>query len=120
MDTVELKINKYQEVLTDYLNSLADRYNNSLGSDKNYHIIIDLKHNHFQFIHMGWNKKRFIFSVLIHLSINAETGNIWIQQNNTEIELDVELEQFATVPKKHLVLGFRPIYMREHSDYAVA
>jgi hypothetical protein len=69
---------------------------------------------------MGWNKEKFVFSVLIHLTINTETGNIWIQQNNTEIELDFELEKFANIPKEHLVLGFRPEYMRELSEYAVA
>ncbi len=120
MDNINLKIEKYQSVLSDYLNQLATEYNNSLGSDKNYHAIVDLKNNHFQFIHMGWNKERFIFLVLIHLTIHPETGNIWIQQNNTEIELDIELEQFANVPKEHLVLGFRPEYMRELSEYAVA
>jgi hypothetical protein len=55
----------------------------------------------------------------MHFDIHAETGNIWIQQNNTEIQVDLELERLAEIPKKHLVLGFRPKYMREVSDFAV-
>jgi len=57
---------------------------------------------------------------MIHLSINTTTGNIWIHQNNTEIEIDLELEKLAAIPKTHFVLGFYPEYIRKHSDYAVA
>jgi hypothetical protein len=120
MANLKSKIEQYQNVLEKYIRGLANEYNNSLGSDRNYHAIIDLKNNHFQFIHMGWSKDKFIFLVLIHLTIHPETGNIWIQQNNTEIELDIELEQFANVPKEHLVLDFRPEYIRDLSEYAVA
>lgn len=120
MDTIKSKINKHQKILTQYFRNLSDEYNNSLGSDKDHHSIIDPKTNHFQFVKMGWKKGRFAYAVLIHLNINPKTGNIWIQQNNTEIQLDVELEKIANIPKKHLVLGFRPKYVREHSDYAIA
>ncbi|MEM9887182.1 MAG: element excision factor XisI family protein [Bacteroidota bacterium] len=59
-------------------------------------------------------------SVLIHLSIHPETGNIWIQQNNTEIQIDIALRELAEVPNEHLVLGFLPVSMRSYSEYAVA
>ena len=120
MDKIALKIKKYQKVLEKYIRDLANQYNNSLGSDKNYHAIIDLKTNHFQFVRMGWHNDQFLYKVLIHLSINTTTGNIWVQQNNTEIEIDVELEKLAHIPKTHLVLGFYPEYVRAHSDYAIA
>lgn len=86
---------------------------------KNNQAIIDMESNHFQFIKMGWYKHKFIFSVLMHFDIHAETGNIWIQQNNTEIQVDLELERLAEITKRHLILGFRPKYMREASDFAV-
>lgn len=37
----------------------------------------------------------------------------------SKIELDVELAKFD-IAKENLVLGFRPDYVRKHSDYAVA
>lgn len=120
MDNLQLKIEKHQTVLRIYLKNLAEYYNNALGNDMKYQAIIDMESNHFQFIKMGWYKHEFIFSVLMHFDIHPETGNIWIQQNNTEIEIDKELEKLADIPKEHLVLGFRPKYMREVSDYAVA
>ena len=120
MDSIQLKIEKYQQVLTSYINDLAEKANNELGNKMNYQAIIDTENNHFQFVVIGWKEDRFIYSVLLHLDIHPQTGNIWIQQNNTEIEIDLALNQLADIPKKHLVLGFRPDYVREHSEYAVA
>jgi hypothetical protein len=78
-----------------------------------YQAIIDMEGNHFQFIKMGWYKHQFIFSVLMHFDIHPETGNIWIQQNNTEIQVDLELERLAEIPKKTLSFRFSPeIYAR--------
>jgi hypothetical protein len=119
MDNLQLKIQKHQTALKTYLKNLAEEYNTALGNDMNYQAIIDMESNHFQFIKMGWYKHQFIFSVLMHFDIHAETGNIWIQQNNTEIQVDLELERLAEITKRHLILGFRPKYMREASDFAV-
>ena len=120
MDNLKSKIENHQIVLEKYIRDLAYEYNNSLGSTKNYHAIIDLKSNHFQFVRIGWQDDKFVYSVLLHLSINTETGNIWILQNNTEIEIDEELKVIANIPKTHFVLGFYPAYVRKYSEYAVA
>lgn len=120
MDNILLKIEKYQQVLSNYINDLANEANKTLGESIKYQAVIDIQNNHFQLIIIGWEDDNFIYSVLIHLSIHPKTGNIWIQQNNTEIEIDVELEKIANIPKKHFVLGFRPDYIRKYSEYAVA
>ncbi len=119
MDILKNKIDTYQKVLATYIQDLANDYNNALGNDLTYQAIIDLTNNHFQLVRIGWHQDRFLYSVLIHLDINPETGNIWVQQNNTEILLDEDLEKKG-IPKNHFVLGFRPAYMRPFSDYAVA
>jgi hypothetical protein len=119
MDILKNKIKKYQKILATYIQELADENNTSLGNDVTYQAIIDVKANHFQLVRMGWQQNRSLYAVLIHLDINAETGNIWVQQNNTEILLDEDLEKKG-IPKKHFVLGFRPAQMRVFSDYAVA
>ncbi len=116
---IKVKIEKHQKALTAYVKALAEEYNNSLGNTMTYQAIIDTEGNHFQLLKMGWYKDLYSFSVLFHLDIHPETGNIWIQQNNTEIELDIDLAKF-NIPKEHLVLGFRPAYVREFSDFAVA
>lgn len=119
MDRIEPKKRKYKKKLAEYVKALAMEYNNALGAELTYVPVVDLESDHFQLVKMGWHDHQFIFVVLIHFDINPETGNIWIQQNNTERLIDEELAKFD-IPKKHLVLGFRPAYMREHSDYAVA
>lgn len=120
MDTVQSKIDKYQKVLTEYITNLATEHNNALGNTMNYHALIDTNNNYFQLLIIGWNDDFYVHDVLIHLHIHAKTGNIWIYQNDTEIDIDIELARIANIPKKHFVLGFRPNYVREHSDYAVA
>ncbi len=119
MDNIALKINKHQEILSQYIRKLAYDHNNALGNSMTYQSIIDLQENHFQLVRIGWYEQRFLYSVLIHLDINPKTGNIWIQQNNTEILLDVDLGKLG-IPKNNLVLGFRPAEMRPYSDFAVA
>ena len=119
MDILKNQIKKYQKILATYIQELAHDYNTSLGNDATYQAIIDTKTNHFQLVRIGWRQNKSLYAVLIHLDINTETGNIWVQQNNTEILLDEDLEKKG-IPKKHFVLGFRPAQMRAFSDYAVA
>lgn len=118
MENIIAKIQKHQAILTTYLENLARERNESLGSIGGYQAITDLIHNQFQLIQIGWLREKFHFRVLLHFSIHPETGNIWVQQNNTEIELDKELGALG-VPKHHLVLGFRPADLRALSEYAV-
>ena len=119
MDILKNKIKKYQKILAAYIQDLAYEYNTSIGNDVTYQAIIDTKANHFQLVRMGWRQNKSLYAVLIHLDINAETGNIWVQQNNTEILLDKDLE-IKGIPQKHFVLGFRLVQMRAFSDYAIA
>lgn len=119
MDTVQSKIEKYQRTLVQYIEKLAEEKNNALGKKLTYQAIIDTKSYHFQLLELGWHEKRYVHDVLIHLDINPETGNIWVQKNDTEIPLDIELAEYD-IPKKHLVLGFRPPYMHGLAGFASA
>jgi XisI protein len=118
MVSLEKKIKLHQKTLANYVEQLAKERNESLGSTGGYQAVTDLKHNQFQLIHISWHERQFYFKVLLHFSIHPETGNIWVQQNNTEIPLDVDFSNLG-IPKSHLVIGFRPADMRELSEYAV-
>lgn len=119
MEDIKLKVEKYQKILAQYIRKLADERNDSIGNDLTYQAIIDLDGKHFQLLELGWEKERYTHTVLVHLDISLKTGNIWVQKNDTEIPLDIELAAYD-IPKSHFVLGFRPPYIREHSDFAVA
>jgi len=118
-NSLQSKIEGHQQVLVQYIRKLAEKCNNSLGNKLKYQAIVDMEGNHFQLICIGWRGQRHIYSVLIHFDIHPETGNIWVQQNNTEILLDEELAKFD-ITKKDLVLGFRYPAIREVLDFAVA
>ncbi|MEO0044018.1 MAG: hypothetical protein RL329_3466 [Bacteroidota bacterium] len=120
MDTfLKNKIKKHQRVLTAYITQLAKERNEGLGNDMTYQGIIDTKGNHFQLIRMGWHQSSFLYAVLIHFDISMTTGNIWVQQNNTEIPLDEELAKY-NIAKKSIVVGFHLEAMRPFSDFAIA
>ncbi len=117
--SLQSKITKHQKVLSEYITELADERNNGIGRKLTHQAIIDTKNNHFQLVKLGWRKDRYIYKVLMHLDISPETGNIWVQQNNTEILIDRDLAKYD-IPQKHFVAGFHPPSMREDTEFAVA
>ena len=120
MNNVQVKIAIHQRALTEYITELAEERNNEINNNMTYQAIIDTKNNHFQLVEIGWiNSHKFNYCVLMHMDINTDTGNIWVQRNRTEILIDEDLAKYD-IPKKHFVLGFRPPYIREDSDFAVA
>ncbi len=118
MDPIINKIKKHQLLLQQYVENLANERNNSLGSNGGYQAITDTVHNHFQLMRISWQGGQFFYNILLHFHINPDTGNIWVQQNNTDLPLDEAFEAMG-IPKNNLVLGFRPQEIRAYSDYAV-
>lgn len=119
MESLSEKIQKRQQILAKYFRELEVKKNSAIGSEGNYAAIIDLERNHFLLIRSGWNDQGFVHKVLLHMDINAETGNIWVQQNNTEILPDVDLADEGIV-KSDFVIGFRPEWMRGQAGFAAA
>ncbi len=118
MDTLNKKIERYQAILTHYLESLAEERNTALGARLRYEVLADTRRNHFQLTRLGWHNHKFNFLVLVHFDLNPETGRIWIQQNNTEWLVADDL-MARGVAQSDIVLGFRPEYLREAGAYAV-
>jgi hypothetical protein len=50
--------------------------------------------------------------------MSAKDGKIWIQWNSTEVDIGQELVELG-VPKKDIVVGFQPLYMRQMTEYAI-
>lgn len=66
----------------------------------------------------GWQKGQHIHAITMHFFI-APNGKIWVETNNTEVQVARELEKKG-VPKSDIVLGFHPENVRHLTDYAVA
>jgi hypothetical protein len=52
-------------------------------------------------------------------SIDIKNGKIWIQLNNTELDIGQALVEKG-VPKEDIVIGFQPVYICQVSGYAIA
>ncbi len=77
----------------------------------------DRKHDRYLLVNVGWDSGKRIHGSLVH--IDLINGKVWIQRDGTEQGVAKELVQ-AGIPKDHIVLGFRPAEIRQHTDYAVA
>lgn len=64
---------------------------------------------------IGWDDKKHIHRATLHLEII--NGKIWIQNDDTEDGVAIELLN-AGVPKEHIVLGFKHPSVRPHTEFA--
>jgi hypothetical protein len=110
-----VKIKKYQKAILSILEDYAKiHYENVDGENQ---LIADKENHRYQVVTIGWQGTKFIHDCPIHMDII--NGKIWVQRNNTEIDLGVILKEQG-VPKSDIVIGFLSPKMREYSDYALA
>jgi hypothetical protein len=79
--------------------------------------VFDRDNDRYLLLTQGWDGKRRVHGVVIHLDIIG--GKIWVQRDSTNVSIVEELEE-AGVPKDRIVLGFRRAEVRPLTDYAVA
>jgi hypothetical protein len=79
--------------------------------------IFDRPHGRFVLMTLGWDDDERVHHPLVHLDIVDD--KVWIQTDNTEHGVAPELVH-AGIPKKKIVLAFRPLDVRKHTEYAVA
>ncbi|MFN4255205.1 MAG: XisI protein [Saprospiraceae bacterium] len=98
------KIESYQKILTQLLEEIAARpYANAPEIEQQ--ILIDFQRKHFQLINIGWHRGRYIFNPLLHFDLRD--GKVWVQQNDTELEIGDELAARGIAPTD-IVFGFIP------------
>lgn len=79
-------------------------------------LILDSERDHYLLLRVGWDGENRINYPVFHFDIKNE--RIWVQENNTDVEIDKDFEEMG-ISKKEIVVGFHHPSMREHSDYAV-
>jgi hypothetical protein len=79
--------------------------------------VFDRTHDRYLLVNVGWDNGQRVHGCLVH--IDMLNNKLWIQRDGTEHGIAKELVQ-AGVPKDHIVLGFRPTEVRQHTEYAVA
>lgn len=110
------KIKNYSKIIIALLEELsAKRYANAPSIERL--VLADETRHHYQLIDIGWQKGIYIFNPLLHFDIRD--GKVWVQQNDTEIEIGDELIARGVSPKD-VVLGFLPEQDRALVRFAVA
>jgi hypothetical protein len=110
MDRVEY----YRHSICDFLNKYVNAWQEE-GIDTQ--LIIDSERDRYLILRVGWEGDRRINNVVFQFDI--KNGKIWIQENNTDVEIDRYLEEIG-ISKQEIVVGFHHPLMRESSDFAVA
>jgi hypothetical protein len=111
---VELK--EYRQVIQDLLTEIRGYTDPSNPNGIEEQVVFDTEHDRYLLIDVGWNQKEYVYGTLVHIDI--KNGKVWIQQNNTEINLAERLVERG-VPKENIVIGLHSPFMRQFSGYAV-
>ena len=115
---MKTKIETYQNILISLLDEEAKPIPVNVQEVEN-EVVADKERNHFQLASVGWeNDNKFFFDVIFHFDIKPD-GKIWIQVNNTDVDIAAELVERG-VEKSDIVIGFQPPRYRPYTGYAVA
>ncbi|ABW29755.1 XisI protein [Acaryochloris marina] len=109
------ELKDYRCLVEDLLRELHG-YDHSSHSDVESQLVFDAEHNHYLLIDVGWEQKQFVYGTIVHIDI--KDNKVWIQRNNTEINLAERLVEQG-IPKQNIVLGLHSPFMRKASGYAV-
>ena len=66
------KIKKYQNIIISFLEDYAAKGKPANAQDVDAHVIVDTKNNHFQFLRVGWQDRKYFFAAIFHFDIKNE------------------------------------------------
>ena len=113
MENIE-KIHNYRNIIKKIINHHAS-HQPSHGEIE-MQTLFDNEQDRYQVLAIGWDNDKRIYGCSMHLDIKA--GKIWIQANNTEIDI-AEALVAQGVPKEDIVIGLQPDYLRQYTGYAI-
>jgi hypothetical protein len=77
----------------------------------------DRARNRSALINVGWDGRERVHGCLVHVDLIE--GKFWIQQDGSEHGIATDLLE-AGIPKERIVLAFRPVEMRRHTEFAAS
>jgi XisI protein len=108
------RLNYYRQSIRNFLNRYVNVWQEE-GVETQ--LIIDSERDHYLLLKVGWEGDRRINYAVFQFDI--KDNKIWVQENNTDVEIDRDLEEMG-ISKKEIVVGFHHPSMREYSDFAAA
>jgi XisI protein len=110
-----VEVKEYRQIIQDLIEEIHGYSNNDNEIEEE--IVFDRDRDRYLLIDVGWNQKEYVYGTTIHIDI--KDGKIWIQRNNTEINLADRLVENG-IPKENIVIGLHSPFMRQFSGYAVS
>jgi hypothetical protein len=108
-------IKEYRQIIQSLITEIHN-YKNHRNNGIEEEIVFDIDRDRYLLIDVGWDRKEYVYGTIIHIDI--KDGKIWIQRNNTEINLADRLVE-SGIPKENIVIGLHSPFMRQFSGYAV-
>jgi len=100
-----------KKVLKDYADFLGN------DEDVQVELVFDKEWDRYLLVEAGWQDGYRIYGTLLHIDIID--NKLWIQHDGTEEGIAVELVA-AGIPKEQVVLAFRTVEQRKHTEFAVS
>jgi hypothetical protein len=112
---MDLLNTQYGDVVEKVLQDYAD----FLGSDDQIQVelVFDRERGRYLLVETGWQNGYRIYGTLLHIDLIDD--KLWIQHDGTEEGIAGELVA-AGIPKEHIVLGFRSLEQRKHTEFAIS
>lgn len=110
-------LKEYRRIVQDLLKEIHAYEQAGSIDEVESQVVFDTEHDHYLLIDVGWEEKQFVYGTIIHIDIKGD--KVWIQRNNTEINLAKRLVEQG-IPKQNIVLGLHSPFMRQASGYAVS
>jgi XisI protein len=106
---------QYRKIIEKVLEDYAD----FLKGDEEVQVelVFDRERDRYLLVETGWQNGYRIYGTLLH--IDLIDNKLWIQHDGTEEGIAVDLVD-AGIPKEQIVLGFRTLEQRRHTEFAVS
>lgn len=98
------RVSEYRKIIQDFLANFIAQ------NDPNAQLVFDQERDRYLVMHNEWRNSYRIYGCAMQLDIID--GQIWIQQNNTEIYVDRELIGQGVAPQD-IIFGFRSPSIRQ-------
>lgn len=109
-------LNKYRQFVQEILTELHSYNQGNPQPGVDSQIILDTDRDHYLLLDVGWQDKKYIYAVFVHLDI--KDGKIWIQRNNTEVNIAERLRERGVSPTD-IILGVHSPFLRQFSGYGI-
>ena len=109
------KINHYRQIIKEIL--LVHSQLQPVYGEVEMEVLFDQERDRYQVLRTGWQQKKRVYGVLIHIDLKGE--KIWIQYDGTEVGVANELTE-SGIPATDIVLAYHSLFMRQHGAFAVS